>query len=203
MANRILQIETPSLPLATDVYSKHHFSQKDNVLRLFFNRLLGTLRDLLSVNDGGRYLYFPRGVFYSLANQSAAVINTPYVISFENTYITNGVSIADNSKITVSSDGVYTFAVAAQMNHASASLANVFLWFRVNGSDVAGSTQKHGINKYIEVSRTFSLQLSAGDYVEFMWAAADTNISLVHESATTFCPAVYSALASVSYVSNS
>src|SRR5210317_1632020 len=111
MANQIDKTEPPALPLAPEEYNRPFMDQNSNVLRLFFNRLIGTLNTLLSTDDGGKFLYMPRGLFYSTTNQTAAVINTGYPVEFEQTYIGNGVSIegVDSTRVTVTADGMYNF----------------------------------------------------------------------------------------------
>ena len=63
--------------------------QKDNVFRLFFNRVVAVLNALLTTDDGGKFIYMPRGLFYSTTAQTAAATNTGYPVEFENTYIGN------------------------------------------------------------------------------------------------------------------
>jgi hypothetical protein len=126
MANNIQKIEPPALPLAPGMYDQGYQDQSNNVLRLFFNRLISMLRNVLSTDDGGKFLYFPRGSFYSTTNQTAAATSTGYPVEFENTYLGNGVSIegVDATRLTVSADGVYNFQVTLGIQHTNASDAN-------------------------------------------------------------------------------
>lgn len=70
MANEIERTETPALPLAPEEYKRSFMDQNSNVLRLFFNRTLNSLSTLLSTDDGGKFLYAPRGSFHSTQDQT-------------------------------------------------------------------------------------------------------------------------------------
>ena len=206
MANQIEKVEPPALPLATGTYSRQYQDQTNSILRLFFNRLTSLVRALLSTNDGGRFLYFPRGLFYSTTNQTAAVVNTGYPVEFENTYIGNGVSIGgvDNTRITVSADGIYNFQVTLGIQHTNSSDVTVWTWINKNGTDVPYGGQKQAIkgNQDKTLYWNFSIDLTTGQYIEMYWAVNDTTASLHTEAATPPHPGVPSAIVAVSFVSN-
>lgn len=206
MANLVNNVEPPALPLPTEEYSRPAADQSNNVLRLFFNRLTSTLNTLLSTNDGGKYLYMPRGLFYSTTAQTAAVINTGYPVEFENTYIGNGVSIAgvDSTRITVTADGVYNFQVTLTVQHTNSSDATIWTWINKNGSDVSYGGQKQTIkgNGDKAIYWNFSIDVAAGEYIEMYWAVDDLTASLHTEAPTSPHPGIPSTIVAVSFVSN-
>lgn len=206
MANEVETPQPPALPLAGAVYDRGAFTQKDNVLRLFFNRLTATIGDILSTDDGGKFLYMPRGLFYSTTAQTAAIVNTGYPVEFENTYIGNGVSIAgvDSTRITVTSDGVYNFQVTLTIQHTNSSDATIWTWINKNGSDVAYGGQKQTIkgNDDKTIYWNFSIDVEAGQYIEMYWAVDDLSASLHTEAPTSPHPGIPSAIVAVSFVSN-
>ena len=206
MANEIDKVATPALPLAPEGYERPYMDQNSNVLRLFFNRLVNSLNTLLSTEDGGKFLYMPRGLFYSTTDQSATVVNTGYPVEFENTYIGNGISIAgaDNTQITVAADGVYNFQVTLQTAHTNASDVKTTTWINKNGTDVTYGGQEQTIkgNSVHAVYWNFSIDLTAGQYIEMYWATDDTNLSLDTQTATSPHPGIPSAIVAVSFVSN-
>jgi hypothetical protein len=51
------------------------------------------------------------------------------------------------------------------------------------------------------LSWNFMLDMQGGAYFELMWAVSNTNVQLLAEPATAFCPAIPSALLSVFEVS--
>jgi hypothetical protein len=206
MANQIEKIEPPAIPLATGTYSRQYQDQTNSILRLFFNRITSLVRALLSTNNGGRFLYFPRGLFYSTTNQTAAVTSTGYPVKFENTYLGNGVSIegVDDTRLTVSADGVYNFQVTLGVQHTNASDATVWVWINKNGTDVLYGGQKQTLKGNVDKSVywNFSIDLTAEQYIEMYWATSDTDLSLHTEAATSPHPGVPSAIVAVSFVSN-
>ena len=206
MANRLDRPEPPALPLAPDSYNRPFTDQNSNVLRLFFNRLMSTLNALLSTDDGGKFLYMPRGLFYSTTDQTAAAINTGYPVEFENTYIGNGVSIAgaNDSRITVSADGIYNFQVTLQTAHSNSSDAKVTTWINKNGTDVpyGGQIQTVKGNASRAIYWNFSIDLLADEYIEMYWATDDTTLTLDTIVPTSPHPGVPSTIVAVSFVSN-
>ena len=206
MANQLNRVEPPALPLAPEQYDRPYQDQSNNVLRLFFNRLIGLVREIISTEDGGKFLYFPRGLFYSTTDQTAALVNTGYPVEFENTYIGNGVSIAgaDNTQITVTADGVYNFQVTLQTGHTNSSDAEVITWINKNGTDqpYGGQTQTIKGNSDQPVFWNFSIDLTAGQYIEMYWATDDTALTLNTTAATSPHPGIPSTIVAVSFVSN-
>ena len=206
MAHEIERVEPPALPLAPEEYRRPFMDQNSNVLRLFFNRLVNSLNSLTSTDDGGRFLYMPRGLFYSTTNQTAAATSTGYPVEFENTYIGNGVSITgtDSTRILVSSDGMYNFQVTLTFQHTNSSDCTIWTWINKNGTDVPYGGQKQSIkgNADRAIYWNFSIDLEANEYIEMYWATSDTTASLHTEAATTPHPGVPSSIVAVSFVSN-
>ena len=206
MANVINKVEPPALPLAPEQYNRPFIDQNSNILRLFFNRIASTLGALLDTDDGGKFLYMPRGLFYSTVDQTAALVNTGYPVEFENTYIGNGVSIAgvDNTRVTVTHDGVYNFQVTLQLEHNNSSAATLWTWINKNGTDQPYGGQKNTIkgNDDMAVHWNFSIDLTAGQYIEMYWATDDIQLNLHTEAATAPHPGLPSSVVAVSFVSN-
>jgi len=206
MPNEIDRVATPALPLAPEGYDRPYMDQNSNVLRLFFNRFVNVVNTLLSTDDGGKFLYMPRGLFYSTVDQTAAAINTGYPVEFENTYIGNGISIGgtDNTRITASDDGVYNFQVTLQLEHNNSSAATLWTWINKNGTDQPYGGQKNTIkgNDEVAVHWNFSIDLTAGQYIEMYWATDDVQLNLHTETATAPHPGLPSTVVAVSFISN-
>ena len=206
MANELDRPAPPALPLAPEGYDRPFMDQNSNVLRLFFNRLINAFDIITSTDDGGKFLYMPRGLFYSTVDQTAALANTGYPVEFENTYIGNGISIGgtDDTRITATDDGVYNFQVTLQLEHNNASAATLWTWINKNGTDQPYGGQKNTIkgNDDIAVHWNFSIDLTAGQYIEMYWATDDTQLNLHTEAATAPHPGLPSTVVAVSFVSN-
>jgi len=204
MPNEIDKVAPPALPLAPETYDRPFMDQNNNVLRLFFNRFVGSVNTLLSTNVGGKVLYMPHGLFYSTTDQSATVVDTGYPVEFENTYIGDGVSVVNDTDITVSADGMYNFQITMMTQHTNSSDVTVWTWINKNGTDVDYGGQKQTIkgNGDKSVFWNFSIDLTAGQYIRMYWATSDTSLSLHTEAATSPHPGIPSTIAAVSFVSN-
>jgi hypothetical protein len=204
MANEIQKAEPPALPLAPEQYNRPFMDQNSNVLRLFFTRLTSSLNTLLGTDTGGRFLYMPQGLFYSTTDQTAAVANTGYPVEFEITYLGSGVSVVSDTRITATAAGIYNFQVTLNTEHTNASTATVWTWINKNGTDVPYGGQVTSV-KGAGAHATywnFSIDLTAGQYIEMYWATDDTALSLQSTAPTSPHPGIPSAVVAVSFVSN-
>lgn len=143
------------------------------------------------------------GSFYDTTTQTAAAANTAYAIKFNSTVSANQVGVTNNSRITVKNRGIYNVQFSAQLSQTSGSPHYVWLWMRRNGVNIANTTGKvsiQGSNSELVAAWNFVVPLLGGDYVEIMWAAADTAVRILAESATAFAPAIPSAIVTVTSV---
>jgi hypothetical protein len=126
------------------------------------------------------------------ADQTAASINTAYALTYTSS-TTDGINNGTPaSRIVFDEAGQYMISFSAQIASTSSSTVNFWFWPRVNGSDVAGSTMKNALHQngsVLVVSRSAIFELNAGDYLEAMWAADNTNGFLDATAATAFAPA--------------
>lgn len=205
-ANDINQVNAPALPQASTQYNLRYMNQFINVLRLYFNNLNNAFNGLLSSSSGGSALYKPYASFYSSVDQTAAVINTAYEISFENTRNSKGITIngGANTDITVDYKGSYHIHVTLQVNSNTGSGGDVYVWVKKNGTNIADSCQLidfAGTGNH-QLSYTATLELAASDVISFEWAVSNTNLSLAATAASSPYPAIPSATATILYASN-
>jgi len=132
------------------------------------------------------------GQFLKTTDQTPAATNTAYAITFDSTPIANGISIGSPaSRIVVSESGLYNFAATYQLTSTSSSTKNIWLWFRVNGTDVPNSSILATLssnNEYKAVARSDFFSLDANQYVELMWASDSTAVTLDAVASTAFAP---------------
>ena len=125
-------------------------------------------------------------------NQTAAAINTAYALTYTSSIaegVTNGTPA---SRIVFAEAGQYMISFSAQIASTSGSTVNFWFWPRINGTDVTGSTMKNALhqnNSVLVVSRSAIFDVSAGDYLEAMWAVDSTSGFLDATTATAFAPA--------------
>lgn len=205
MANQLDRPEPPALPLAPEEYNRPYTDQKDNVFRLFFNRLTSVLSAVLTTENGGKFLYMPRGNFYSTSDQTAAAADTGYAVTFNQTSYTSGVTLSNSSRINVADAGTYHFDVTLQLEHNNSSETSVTVWEEKNGTAISYSGHKFDVkgNDDYVIHWGFGVSLGAGDYIEIYWATGDTQLNLHSEAATSPHPGIPSASVEVVLVSNS
>ncbi len=144
------------------------------------------------------------GEFTKTTDQSPALTNTAYALTFDNTEIAEGISIGSPaSRIVVVQSGLYQFDATVQISSSSSSAKTVWLWFRKNGTDVANSARLVTINinnGYTAVSMSEFFSLAANDRIEIMFAANDTAITVDNVAATAFAPAAPAVVLAVSQI---
>lgn len=134
------------------------------------------------------------GEFTKTNSQTPLVINTAYPLSFTNTEIANGVSLGvTTSEVYVAQAGLYNIACSVQITSTNASQKSIWVWLRKNGTTdfpnsarVASTTLNNG---YVVVTLNEVASLLAGDFIEVMYAADNTNVSIATVAATAFAPA--------------
>jgi hypothetical protein len=142
------------------------------------------------------------GSFYDTTTQTAAVINTPYAMTFNNTQFSQGITRGTpTSRIYADTLNIYNIQFSAQIVNTSGGGAHrAWIWLRKNGVDVPDSTtviRIQGNNTEAVAAWNFLLEMNAGDYFELMWAADNTGVRLQTFAASGFYPAVPSVILTV------
>ena len=141
------------------------------------------------------------GWFYDTTDQSAAAINTAYAMTFNTSGERQDVRIGSpTSRIYVDRRGGFNIQFSAQFLNVGGSAHRVWVWLRVNGTNVANTStvlRMQGSNTEQVAAWNFVQRLNAGDYFELMWEVSDTGISLFADPATGIHPAIPSILLSV------
>ena len=134
------------------------------------------------------------GAFSDYTSQTIASTTTAYVMTFNTTDLgSHGVSVVSNSRLTVDTTGIYNFQWSGQFESNDNAPQDVFVWIRINGTDVVGSTGRIGLSErknpgdpfHILAGWNFLLSLTANDYVELTWSATSTSISIKTYAAGT------------------
>jgi len=142
------------------------------------------------------------GCFFDTTDQSAALVNTPYAITFNTTSLSEGVFLGSpTSRIYVDRPGAYNFQFSLELSSTNATAKIIYIWARINGVDVDNSATKitlQGSSAHYVAAWNFVLRLNTGDYFELMWATDNTNVQILADPATAFCPAIPSVIMTVS-----
>jgi hypothetical protein len=144
------------------------------------------------------------GSFYSNATQDFTSANTAYGITYNNTIDSYAVDIGTPaSRIVCINSGLYQFDFSIQINNTGGGTANVYVWSRVDGTDVVDLGSKTTItdkNATQVLSWGFQLSMTSGQYFELMAASTATTTQALAEAATGFSPAVASSILKVTQV---
>ena len=211
MAIKTIRLKTPkapNLPLAPVTYEKRFHEQFSNVLRLYFTQIDALLENLFGVT-GTKTLRAPYGTFLNTATQSAAVINTPYLMTYNTTLFASEVSIDPtySSRIVCTNPGVYNFQFSVQLEKTSGSAGYIYIWPRINGVNVLDSASRVAIQgSAAEAIPAWNwvLEMQVGEYFELVWVVNDTTIHLNSQPAITtpyIRPSVPSVILTASFVS--
>ena len=155
----------------------------------------------------------PYGAFQDSTDQTAANTTTGYAVTFNTTDYSNGVYVSNSSRLNVRNYGIYNIQFSFQFKNTSNDGQDVDIWFRKNGTDVAGSNSKFylparkstGDPSHLIAAMNYVLEMNANDYVEVMWRVSNTDVSLEHYPTDTSPtrPATPSTIITMSYLAPS
>jgi hypothetical protein len=150
------------------------------------------------------------GAWSDSTDQSGNVLSGT-VVSFNTIDVADGITLVDNSKITVPSTGVYNLQFSIQFKNVANAQNDATIWLKINGSDLANSATKYTIPArksasifgYNVASLTFLLSLNSADYVQIFWLPDSTDVTIEHlpASVSPAYPAIPSIIASAIQVS--
>lgn len=139
---------------------------------------------------------------YSTTSQTASVINTAYGITWNNIGANNNISIngSDSTRIDFAKGGTFYINFHATLASSNASTKTVYFYPKVNGTTQDHSTiittlHENGQKKI--ASRNGLFTVSAGDYLQAMWATDDVAAWLENNTATSFAPSTPSVTLSI------
>jgi hypothetical protein len=125
--------------------------------------------------------------------QVATAINTAQAIGWDAPSFNSGIALdpTDNTKIVFEEDGVYLLAFAVELLSSSSNAKSGWFWPRIGGVDVPGSTIKVTLSDnghHIVMSRSAAFPMTAGSYLQAMWAVDDLTLWIDAPAATAFAP---------------
>jgi hypothetical protein len=126
--------------------------------------------------------------FSDSTNQPVSGANIGTVWKYNTTELSNGISVVDNTKITVQNTGVYEIGYSPQIEKTQGTNANVTIWAAINGNPVARSSSTFGLvsNSVLQLPFvSFIFELNANDYVEFYFSSDNQYVQLTALSGLT------------------
>ena len=149
------------------------------------------------------------GAFSSSVDQTGS-ITSGTAMTFGNTDVADGVTLANNSQLIVPADGIYNLQFSSQLKNLENAQHDVTIWFRVNGTDVPNSAtqvtvparKSAGVFGYSVAAWNIFLEMNANDYVEIIWlpTIATLTVEALPASLSPAYPAIPSVIATVSQV---
>lgn len=149
------------------------------------------------------------GAFSSSVDQTGS-ITSGTAMTFGNTDVADGVTLANNSQLVVPADGIYNLQFSAQLKNLENAQHDATIWFRINGVDVPNSAtqitvparKSAGIFGYGVASWNIFLDMNANDYVEIIWLPTIATMTLENlpASLSPAYPAIPSVIATVNQV---
>jgi hypothetical protein len=131
---------------------------------------------------------------YRTTDVTAAATDTAYAIQYDAPTGNEGIALdgTDPTKIVFTEAGEYLLTFSAQISSTSSSTVKFYFWPRLNGTDAPNNTIVYSLHQNDAtqvVSRAAKFDVSAGDYLQVMWAVDSTSGYLDATSATAFAPA--------------
>lgn len=148
---------------------------------------------------------------FSDSTDQTSGITAGTAITFNTVDVADGVSLVDNSKLTVPNTGKYMLQFSIQLKNTDNAQQDATIWLRINGTDLANSATQYtiparksaGVFGYLGISLPFLLSLNANDYIQIIWVPTSTTVTIEHlpASVSPVYPAIPSIIAMVTQVS--
>ena len=153
---------------------------------------------------GSQYDY---AYFLCTTDQTQTTINTAKGITYDTRAAGQGIATDGTypTRIVFSRAGVYQINFTAELYATSSSTTRFFFWAKVNGTDVPNTTMvssTHNNGQERVASRSAVFSVSAGDYLEAMWAVDTLTGTLNAQAASGVIPASPASTLTVIEVSN-
>lgn len=162
------------------------------------------------VSDAAENDSAPYGAFQDTTDQTAANTTTAYAVTLDTTDYSNGIYLSNSSRLNVRNYGIYNIQFSIQLKNTTNDSQDTDIWFRKNGTDIAGSNSRFsmpsrkstGDPSHLIAAMNFFMEMNAGDYVEVMWRVSDIGVSIEQYPTSTSPtrPSIPSAIVTLSYV---
>ena len=156
-------------------------------------------------------LALPYGAWQDSTIQSVASTTTAYPVTYNTIDYENGVTLVSGSRLKASYSGLYNLQFSFQISNMDNATQDVSIWFRKNGTDIPKSNSDFGLAPrknatdpyHVIAAINFFVDLAKDDYVEIVWSATNTLVTLDSKPTRTSPtrPATPSAIVTMQYVS--
>ena len=145
-------------------------------------------------------------VFINLTDNTAATAipsGTALMATYDTVEDSNGITLVNNSEITVPYDGVYEFFFSPQLELITGTSDDITVWVMKNGANVARSASRVQLgnnNSFLYPAISFTIRLDANDYIEWALTASGTNAQISTITAATPYPQIPGIIASAVFL---
>jgi hypothetical protein len=187
------QATTVSYLNADAIYNRRYLGSQAMIGDVYSNYFYGN----------GRYISTPYNQLISNTDQAAGSLGTAYAVTYDTTDFPDGITVTNNSRITFAESGVYVITYSIQFENDNNTSETIDIWFRYEGTDIAGSNSRFSMppRKSVGVSSTliavtpFTVDIeNDGDYIEIMWHPSDLGVTIEHYNAVAASPGVTPAI---------
>ena len=167
---------------------------------------------LMPIDDVSATLYTPYLAVQDTTDQAATNTTSENIMSFNTTDYALGATLVDSTKLRADYSGLYNIQFSAQLINTTNDVQEVSIWFKKNGSNIAGSNSEFGTpqrkstgtaSRLIAALNLF-VALEKNDYVQIAWRPSDIGVSIEHfgTQTTPDRPSTPSVIATMSYLSS-
>lgn len=218
MAKTLRPSKAPNQPIAPVDYDQRFQDQFSNALRLYFAQI-DNFTGTLMQNTGGRFLNFPHIAAQDNTDQYATAANTPTIVKWDTLDGASGFSLNLDGTATATYTGTYKIDYSLQLANTDNVIHNAYVWLRVDGVDVPGSTSKFtlparksaGVPAFVVAYSSVTFEVLSEESIGLWWAVDQAatsggaaGIYMEYEAAQTspFArPSIPSAIGSIVFVS--
>jgi hypothetical protein len=179
--------------IATDIYPYEVYV--DSVSGLMYINSGGLINEIIT--DLGTKTF---ATYNDIQNQTAAAINTGYAVKFRTLNLSSGISVLNDTKITLQNTGYYNLSIDLQFLNTDNQEHDANVWIKKNGTNIVSSNglasipaTHGGIHGHTIFTKNFLIQGIATDYFEVFFSTSNTLVSLATYTASSPSPSTPSA----------
>jgi hypothetical protein len=179
--------------IATDIYPYEIYV--DSVSGLMYTNSGGLINEIIT--DLGTKTF---ANYYDIQNQTAAVINTGYGVKLRTLNLSSGISVLNDTKITLQNTGYYNLSIDLQFLNTDTQENDANVWIKKNGTNIVSSNgvgsipaTHGGVHGHTIFTKNFLIQGIATDYFEVFFSVSNTLVSLATYTASSPLPSTPSA----------
>lgn len=220
MTQKLLAPAVPNFPNGGMDYEQRYQNELNNIHRLYLDRLNFVVTQLVSSDNGGKFLFFPHISASDSTDQYATADDTPTVVKWNTLDSGSGFTLESPGSAYPSQTGIYKITFSIQIANTANAIHDAVFWLRIDGVDLPNSAtiftiparKSSGNPSYICAYSEITFPINALSVVELVWATDQAysttgpvdGVYLFAESAQTVPyarPAVPSAIGSITFIS--